>query len=64
MKEHLEKHAQNINEVTIPKGGRVIVVGDTHGQLLDLLTILDLGGRIIFLYFSTKYHLNTLFSFI
>jgi hypothetical protein len=50
MKEHLEKHAQTINEVTIPKGGRVIVVGDTHGQLLDLLTILDLGGMTFFVF--------------
>jgi protein phosphatase len=44
MKEYLEKHAKNINEITIPRNGRVIVVGDTHGQLPDLLTILDLGG--------------------
>lgn len=44
MKEYLEKYAQNIMEVDIPKNGRIIIVGDTHGQLPDLLTVLDLGG--------------------
>jgi Ca2+-binding EF-hand superfamily protein/diadenosine tetraphosphatase ApaH/serine/threonine PP2A family protein phosphatase len=34
----------NVSSVHIPKGGRVIVVGDTHGQLTDLITLLDLGG--------------------
>eukprot|EP00029_Vermamoeba_vermiformis_P003268 TRINITY_DN1365_c0_g1_i1.p1 TRINITY_DN1365_c0_g1~~TRINITY_DN1365_c0_g1_i1.p1 ORF type:complete len:852 (-),score=214.09 TRINITY_DN1365_c0_g1_i1:61-2367(-) len=34
----------NVSGVPIPKGGRVIVVGDTHGQLTDLITLLNVGG--------------------
>lgn len=32
------------NQVAVPEGGRVTVVGDTHGQLPDLLHILQQQG--------------------
>ena len=34
-----------MSEVTTPEGGSVVVVGDTHGQLTDLLTIFKLVGN-------------------
>jgi diadenosine tetraphosphatase ApaH/serine/threonine PP2A family protein phosphatase len=39
----LKKDAPFI-DIEIPKDGRIIVVGDTHGQLPDLFEILSLGG--------------------
>ena len=35
------KAMSNINEITVPKHGRITVVGDIHGQVEDLLLILD-----------------------
>ena len=37
--------AANIMDLPIPADGRIIVVGDLHGQLADLLTILRLNGQ-------------------
>lgn len=34
-----------MNEINTPEGGSVVVVGDTHGQLTDLLTIFKLVGN-------------------
>ncbi|DAZ95176.1 TPA: hypothetical protein N0F65_012430 [Lagenidium giganteum] len=37
-------HESPMNEVNIPSGVQLIVVGDMHGQLEDLLTIVDRNG--------------------
>lgn len=37
-----------VQEIEIPPDGSVCVVGDTHGQLADLLTILRLNGMSFF----------------
>lgn len=37
-------HASPMNAINIPPGVTLIVVGDLHGQLEDLLTILDKNG--------------------
>lgn len=34
----------NLIEIDLPREGRIVVVGDTHGQLLDLITILRKAG--------------------
>lgn len=34
----------NVVQITVPEGSRITVVGDTHGQLQDVLTIFDLNG--------------------
>ena len=34
----------NVVHVTVPADSRITVVGDTHGQLQDLLTIFDING--------------------
>ena len=34
----------NVTEITVPKDGRITVVGDTHGQLSDLVYILTRQG--------------------
>ena len=31
-------------QISIPRGGKVVVIGDIHGQLPDLVTILDKCG--------------------
>ncbi len=36
----------NVTEITVPKDGRITVVGDTHGQLSDLVYILTRQGII------------------
>jgi len=33
----------SVMDVQIPKNGRLVVVGDTHGQLADLLCVLDIA---------------------
>eukprot|EP00026_Physarum_polycephalum_P002926 Phypoly_transcript_02935.p1 GENE.Phypoly_transcript_02935~~Phypoly_transcript_02935.p1 ORF type:complete len:797 (+),score=153.93 Phypoly_transcript_02935:126-2516(+) len=40
---HFEKE-NSIIDVEMPKNGRIIVCGDTHGQFTDLLTILKTAG--------------------
>lgn len=37
-------HASPMNEIEISKGVQLVVVGDLHGQLEDLLTIMDKNG--------------------
>uniref|UniRef100_M4BSB8 Serine/threonine-protein phosphatase n=1 Tax=Hyaloperonospora arabidopsidis (strain Emoy2) TaxID=559515 RepID=M4BSB8_HYAAE len=37
-------HQSPMNEIEIPMGVQLVVVGDLHGQLEDLLTILDKNG--------------------
>lgn len=32
------------NDLQVPKKGNLIIIGDTHGQLLDILTIIKLQG--------------------
>lgn len=39
-----EVHQSPMNDINIPVGVQLIVVGDIHGQLEDLLTILDKNG--------------------
>ena len=39
------KTMKNINEISIPQGGRATVIGDLHGQLEDLYVILDEAGE-------------------
>jgi len=43
VKKILEKEP-NVLRVTVPKNGRVIVVGDIHGQLIDLDTVIKKNG--------------------
>jgi serine/threonine-protein phosphatase with EF-hand domain len=38
------KTEPNIRRLTVPPGGKITVVGDIHGQLNDLLHILDESG--------------------
>lgn len=38
------KTVPNISEIHVPENGKLVVVGDIHGQLSDLLNILDDGG--------------------
>lgn len=42
------RYYKNLNKplvrITVPEGGQVTVVGDVHGQLIDLLTILNTVG--------------------
>ena len=38
------KKERNFNELTIPSSSRITIIGDTHGQLLDVLTILKKQG--------------------
>ena len=38
------KQAENISRINIPEGCKMTVVGDIHGQLADLLYILDESG--------------------
>lgn len=33
-----------VQEITIPEGKKLTVVGDTHGQLQDLFTIFTING--------------------
>lgn len=40
----LSKLGGNTRKLTVPPGGKLIVVGDLHGQLHDLLRILDEAG--------------------
>ncbi|ETO59364.1 hypothetical protein F444_22272 [Phytophthora nicotianae P1976] len=37
-------HGSPMNEIEIPMGVQLVVVGDLHGQLEDLLTIMDKNG--------------------
>ncbi|KAG2794668.1 hypothetical protein PC110_g20977 [Phytophthora cactorum] len=37
-------HESPMNSVDIPPGGKMVVVGDLHGQLEDLLTIMEKNG--------------------
>eukprot|EP00727_Mastigamoeba_balamuthi_P007042 m51a1_g2959 hypothetical protein (775) ;mRNA; r:662894-669177 len=43
-KHHLKRQCGTVSSVRVPPGGRVIVVGDTHGQLTDVSTIFDKYG--------------------
>eukprot|EP00760_Papus_ankaliazontas_P037758 PhM_4_TR8740/c2_g1_i1/m.45842/K04460/PPP5C; serine/threonine-protein phosphatase 5 len=38
------KNAPSVTNITIPQSGRLIVVGDIHGEIKDLLLILDKYG--------------------
>ena len=38
------KTMPNTTNVSVPANGKLIVVGDIHGQLSDLLNIIDDGG--------------------
>ena len=40
----LQERARTVMDLSIPAEGRIVVVGDLHGQLADLLTILRLNG--------------------
>uniref|UniRef100_A0A7S1U285 Serine/threonine-protein phosphatase n=2 Tax=Phaeomonas parva TaxID=124430 RepID=A0A7S1U285_9STRA len=46
LREHYKmlKEMPNICEMEVPSGGALIVVGDLHGQITDLLHILEQGG--------------------
>lgn len=39
----LEKE-KNINEAVVPKEGRLIIIGDTHGQYKDVVALFELNG--------------------
>lgn len=39
-----EMHQSPMNQIEIPAGVQLVVVGDLHGQLEDLLTIMDKNG--------------------
>ncbi|KAG7398249.1 hypothetical protein PHYBOEH_011422 [Phytophthora boehmeriae] len=39
-----KKHESPVNNIEIPAGVQLVVVGDLHGQLEDLLTIMDENG--------------------
>eukprot|EP01130_Rhizamoeba_saxonica_P013690 TRINITY_DN5866_c0_g1_i1.p1 TRINITY_DN5866_c0_g1~~TRINITY_DN5866_c0_g1_i1.p1 ORF type:complete len:770 (+),score=155.00 TRINITY_DN5866_c0_g1_i1:30-2339(+) len=41
---HLVHEAKVMNKIKVPEGGRCVVVGDIHGQLDDLLEVLELCG--------------------
>lgn len=40
----LRDQEKSMNEIQVPANGQIVVVGDTHGQLTDLLTIFKLVG--------------------
>ncbi|KAL7678454.1 putative serine/threonine-protein phosphatase with EF-hands [Plasmopara halstedii] len=40
----LKRHESPMNEIQLPMGVQMVVVGDLHGQLEDLLTIMDKIG--------------------
>ena len=42
---HILEKEKAFHEITIPRDGSLTVVGDTHGQLLDVLTIFQMRGR-------------------
>jgi len=43
-KKYLQRASKVVMDVTVPNDGRLIIVGDTHGQFIDLLTIFDKYG--------------------
>ena len=43
-KKYLQHASKVVMDVAVPRDGRLIVVGDTHGQFIDLLTIFDRYG--------------------
>jgi hypothetical protein len=45
------KQESSIINIETPKNGKVIIVGDLHGQLKDLLKIIDENG-ILFRYYK------------
>lgn len=38
------KKENTLERITVPPGGRITVVGDVHGQLFDLVKIIELNG--------------------
>jgi len=43
-KKYLQRASKVVMHATVPNDGRLIIVGDTHGQFIDLLTIFDKYG--------------------
>lgn len=43
-KKYLQHASKVVMDVAVPRDGRLIVVGDTHGQFIDVLTIFDRYG--------------------
>mmetsp|Transcript_114382 Transcript_114382/g.209435 ORF Transcript_114382/g.209435 Transcript_114382/m.209435 type:complete len:1030 (-) Transcript_114382:154-3243(-) len=41
---YAEMHVSSVSEIDMPKDGRLIMVGDTHGQLQDVLHIFHTNG--------------------
>ena len=46
VKEIFQKHKALVS-LSVPEGGHLTVVGDTHGQLIDVLTIFQLRGKLL-----------------
>jgi len=42
--QYAKKHPNAVSEISVPAGGNVVVVGDTHGQLQDVLFIFHTFG--------------------
>eukprot|EP00945_MAST-04E_sp_MAST-4E-sp1_P008386 g8386.t1 len=40
----LLKHEKNVNKIKVPRGSKITVVGDTHGQISDVIHILKRQG--------------------
>ena len=51
----MHKHYASVCNVSIPARGRLIVCGDIHGQLSDLLTIIRINGIVNVAYNFTDY---------
>jgi len=43
-KKYLQRASKVVMHATVPNDGRLIIVGDTHGQFIDLLTVFDKYG--------------------
>eukprot|EP01105_Mastigella_eilhardi_P020635 TRINITY_DN4929_c0_g1_i1.p1 TRINITY_DN4929_c0_g1~~TRINITY_DN4929_c0_g1_i1.p1 ORF type:complete len:815 (+),score=180.69 TRINITY_DN4929_c0_g1_i1:295-2445(+) len=41
---HLMNKCGTLNRITVPKTGKIVVVGDTHGQFTDLVSIFEAYG--------------------
>ena len=51
LKKTIELFEDNVAlvELTVPHGGSISIIGDTHGQLIDVLTIFKLKGKFLYL---------------